>query len=274
MRVIRSIQELQQALAGPTRPAFVPTMGNLHEGHLQLLRRARALGGPVVASIFVNRLQFGPNEDFDSYPRTFERDCSLLREVGCDILFAPDEAELYPEPQTFTVQPPAALADMLEGRFRPGFFTGVCTVVSKLFNIVQPRLAVFGKKDYQQLMIVRRMVAQMAQPVAIIGEDTRRAADGLALSSRNGYLSAQERAAAVALPQTLQHVASALRDGATDWPGLEEQAMASLQALGWQADYIAIRRQADLGPPQTGDALVVLGAARIGRTRLIDNIEA
>jgi pantoate--beta-alanine ligase len=274
MHVIRSIPELQQALAGPTRPAFVPTMGNLHEGHLQLLRRASGLGGPVVASLFVNRLQFGPNEDFDSYPRTFDSDCALLRDVGCDILFAPDEATLYPEPQTFTVQPPAALADMLEGQFRPGFFTGVCTVVAKLFNIVQPRLAVFGKKDYQQLMVVRRMVAQLALPVTIIGEETRRAADGLALSSRNGYLGAQERAAAVALPRTLQGVAAALREGATDWPALEAQAMSSLQAQDWQVDYIAIRRQADLGLPQAGDALVVLGAARIGRTRLIDNLEA
>lgn len=274
MRVIRSIPELQQALGGPNRPAFVPTMGNLHEGHLQLLQRAAALGGPVVASIFVNRLQFGPNEDFDSYPRTFERDCDLLRGVGCDVVFAPDEAELYPEPQTFTVQPAAALADLLEGQFRPGFFTGVCTVVSKLFNIVQPRLAVFGKKDYQQLMVVRRMVAQLALPITIVGEDTRRAADGLALSSRNAYLSPQERAAAVALPQTLQRVVAALHGGAEDCSDLQAQAMSSLQALGWQTDYIAIRRQADLGPPQAGDALVVLGAARLGRTRLIDNLEA
>ena len=274
MRVIRSIAELRQALAGPTRPAFVPTMGNLHEGHLALLRRARELGGPVVASIFVNRLQFAPNEDFDSYPRTFERDCDLLREEGCDILFAPDEATLYPEPQGFKVQAPPALADMLEGQFRPGFFTGVCTVVSKLFNIVQPRLAVFGKKDYQQLIVVRRMVAQMALPIDVIGEATSRAADGLALSSRNGYLSAQERAAAVALPQALQRVAAALHDGRSDWSALEAQALSSLKSLGWRPDYIAIRRQADLAPPQHGDALVVLGAARIGATRLIDNLEA
>ena len=274
MRVIHSISDLQQALAGLPRPAFVPTMGNLHEGHLALLKRAGDGGGPVLASIFVNRLQFGPNEDFDSYPRSFDRDCALLREAGCDIVFAPDETTLYPEPQGFTVQPPAALADVLEGQFRPGFFTGVCTVVSKLFNIVQPRLAVFGKKDYQQLMIVRRMVAQMALPIQIIGEDTRRAADGLALSSRNGYLSSPERAAAVALPRTLQAVAAALRDGLSDWPALEAQAMASLKSLGWQPDYIAIRRQADLGPAQAGAALVVLGAARIGRTRLIDNVEA
>jgi len=274
MRVVRSIAELREALVGPTRPAFVPTMGNLHAGHLALLHRARELGGPVVASIFVNRLQFAPNEDFDSYPRTLDRDCELLRNEGCDILFAPDEATLYPEPQGFTVQAPPELADVLEGQFRPGFFTGVCTVVTKLFNIVQPRLAVFGKKDYQQLMIVRRMAQQMAMPIEIVGVATSRAADGLALSSRNGYLGTQERAAAVALPQTLQRVAAALRDGRTDWPVLEARAMSSLDSLGWQSDYIAIRRQADLGLPQAGDALVVLGAARIGRTRLIDNLEA
>ena len=278
MRVIRSITELQRALAGTPRPAFVPTMGNLHEGHLALLKRAsveaRKHVGPVVASIFVNRLQFAPNEDFDSYPRTFDRDCALLRDSDCDILFAPEEATLYPEPQTFTVQPPTALADVLEGHFRPGFFTGVCTVVSKLFNIVQPHFAVFGKKDYQQLMIVRRMVAQLALPVQVIGADTTRAVDGLALSSRNGYLGAQERVAAVALPQTLQTLAAALRNGRTDWPALEAHAMMTLRSLGWQPDYIAVRRQADLGLPQAGDALVVLGAARIGRTRLIDNVEA
>ena len=274
MRVIHSISELQQALAGLPRPAFVPTMGNLHEGHLALLKRACEAGGPVVASIFVNRLQFGPNEDYDSYPRTFERDCTLLRQAGCDIVFAPDENTLYPEPQGFTVQPPADLADVLEGQFRLGFFTGVCTVVSKLFNIVQPRLAVFGKKDYQQLMIVRRMVAQMALPLQIVGEDTRRAADGLALSSRNAYLSGPERAAAVALPRTLRAVAAALRDGRCDWSALEAQAVLSLQSLGWLPDYIAIRRQADLGPARADAALVVLGAARIGRTRLIDNVEA
>ena len=273
MRVVQSISELHQALADGPRPVFVPTMGNLHEGHLALLRLAREHASPVVASIFVNRLQFAPHEDFDNYPRTFDRDCDLLREVGCDVLFAPDERTLYPEPQRFLVQPPGELADLLEGQFRPGFFTGVCTVVSKLFNIMQPRAAVFGKKDYQQLMIVRRMVQQMALPIEIIGADTSRAADGLALSSRNGYLSAQERAQAVALPQTLQTVAAALRRGEPDAPGLQAQAMQSLTAMGWQPDYVAIRRQADLGVPRPGDALVVLAAARLGRTRLIDNLE-
>ena len=273
MRIVRAIPELQQALAGGQRPAFVPTMGNLHEGHLALLRLAREQGGPVVASIFVNRLQFSPHEDFDSYPRTFDRDCELLRGVHCDVLFAPDEATLYPEPQRFTVHPPAELSDVLEGHFRPGFFTGVCTVVSKLFNIVQPRVAVFGKKDYQQFMIVRRMVQQMALPIEIVGGDTSRAADGLALSSRNVYLSAQHRTAAVALPQALQAAAQTLRQGRTDWGHIESQALSTLTGLGLQPDYVAIRRQADLGLPQPGDALVVLAAARIGQTRLIDNLE-
>jgi len=273
MRIVRAIPELQQALAGGQRPAFVPTMGNLHEGHLALLRLAREQGGPVVASIFVNRLQFSPHEDFDSYPRSFDRDCELLREMGCDVLFAPDERALYPEPQCFTVHPPAELSDVLEGHFRPGFFTGVCTVVTKLFNIVQPRVAVFGKKDYQQLMIVRRMVQQMALPIEIVGGDTGRAADGLALSSRNVYLSAQERTAAVALPQALQAAAHTLRQGRTDWHQIESQALSTLTGQGLQPDYVAIRRQVDLGLPQPGDALVVLAAARIGQTRLIDNLE-
>ena len=186
MRIVHTIAELRQALAGATRSAFVPTMGNLHEGHLSLVKQAKEHGGPVVASIFVNRLQFAPHEDFDTYPRTLARDCELLVAAGCDIVFAPSEAELYPEPQGYKVVPPAALADILEGHFRPGFFTGVCTVVHKLFNIVQPTLAVFGKKDYQQLMVIRRMVAQMALPIAIHGGETRRSAEGLALSSRNG----------------------------------------------------------------------------------------
>ena len=273
MQIIRSIPELRRALAGGPKAAFVPTMGNLHEGHLALLRLAREQGGPVVASIFVNRLQFAPHEDFDSYPRSFKRDCGLLQDVGCDLLFAPDEATLYPEPQGYTLQPPSDSSEQLEGHFRPGFFTGVCTVVTKLFNIVQPHVAVFGKKDYQQLMIVRRMVQQMSLPVEIIGGETSRAADGLALSSRNGYLSASERTASAALPRTLQAIAVALQSGSTDWSSLEAQAMAALTTLGWQPDYVAIRRQVDLGTPQPGDACVVLGAARIGRTRLIDNVE-
>ena len=203
MNVLSSIAELRDHLAASTHRVFVPTMGNLHEGHLDLIRMARAQaqrpGASVVASIFVNRLQFGPNEDFDTYPRTFEHDCALLRACGCDVVFAPTEKELYPEPQVFKVTPAPELADILEGHFRPGFFTGVATVVHKLFNIVQPQVAVFGKKDYQQLMVIRRMVQQMALPIEVLGCETRRADDGLALSSRNGYLSHEEREVAVQL---------------------------------------------------------------------------
>ena len=273
MRVIHTIAELRQALAAATGSAFVPTMGNLHAGHLSLIERAKAAGGPVVASIFVTRLQFAPHEDFDTYPRTFEHDCDLLRAAGCNFVFAPDEAELYPEPQAFKVQPPAALADILEGHFRPGFFTGVCTVVLKLFNCVQPRVAVFGKKDYQQLMVIRQMVRQLALPIEIIAGETTRADDGLALSSRNGYLDATQRAEAVALSRELKGIADALRRGQRDWPALEAAAMQSLAARGWQPDYVAIRRRADLAAPSPGDALVVAAAARLGATRLIDNLE-
>jgi len=273
MRIIHTIAELRQAVAGTAGTAFVPTMGNLHAGHLSLIERARAAGGPVVASIFVNRLQFAPHEDFDTYPRTFERDCDLLRASGCNIVFAPDEAELYPEPQCYTVQPPAALADILEGHFRPGFFTGVCTVVLKLFHCVQPRVAVFGKKDYQQLMVIRQMVRQLALPIEILAGETTRAEDGLALSSRNGYLDAAQRAEAVTLARELKGIAIALQQGQRDLPALEDAAMRSLRARGWAPDYVAIRRRSDLAPPTRGDALVVVAAARLGATRLIDNLE-
>ncbi len=273
MRIVHTIAELRQALAGTARTAFVPTMGNLHAGHLSLVRLAKEHGAPVVASIFVNRLQFAPHEDFDTYPRTFERDCELLRSVGCNVVFAPDEAELYPEPQAYKVQPPAALADILEGHFRPGFFTGVCTVVLKLFNCVQPRVAVFGKKDYQQLMVIRRMVQQLALPIEIVAGETTRAEDGLALSSRNGYLDAAQRAEAVTLSRELTGIAAALRSGRRDWAALEEAAMRSLAARGWQPDYVAIRRRTDLAAPTQGDPLVVVAAAKLGATRLIDNLE-
>ena len=271
--IAKTIPELRAALAGAGATAFVPTMGNLHEGHLSLLDLARGRGHRVVASIFVNRLQFAPHEDFDSYPRTFERDCQLLAEKGCDVLFAPDEAALYPEPQDCKVQPPPALADILEGHFRPGFFTGVCTVVCKLFNVVQPRVAVFGKKDYQQLMIIRHMVRQLALPVEIVGGETCRAADGLALSSRNGYLSPAQRDEATALPRVLGELAKAVAQGHQDWAQLEASAMDDLERLGWQPDYVAIRRRADLGRPGAADPLVALAAARLGSTRLIDSLE-
>jgi pantoate--beta-alanine ligase len=198
MQILHTIDALRQALAGAARPAFVPTMGNLHAGHLSLVELARRHGGPVVVSLFVNPLQFGPNEDFDTYPRSFDHDCELLRAAGCNLVFAPSEAQLYPQPQAFTVQAPAELAGMLEGRFRPGFFTGMCTVVLKLFNCVQPRVAVFGKKDYQQLLVVRQMVRQLTLPIEVVAGETARAADGLALSSRNGGLDAVQRIEAVA----------------------------------------------------------------------------
>ncbi|MEO8120520.1 MAG: pantoate--beta-alanine ligase [Rhodoferax sp.] len=277
MKIVHTITELRTHLAQFKHPAFVPTMGNLHEGHLALIAQAKPLGDVTVASIFVNRLQFLPHEDFDTYPRTWDSDCAKLQAAGCDLLFAPNEQELYPEPQTFKVHPPAELADILEGYFRPGFFIGVCTVVMKLFACVQPRLAVFGKKDYQQLMIIRRMVQQFALPIEIVGGETTRAPNGLALSSRNGYLSESERAEAVQLSLALKAMATALKAGATDIAALEAQTMKSLTARGWQPDYLVARRRSDLQAPTpndlSGEALVVLGAAKIGGTRLIDNLE-
>ncbi|KAF1044782.1 pantoate--beta-alanine ligase [Xylophilus sp.] len=277
MHIARTLDDLRATLdAQPARPVLVPTMGNLHGGHIALVRQAVALGGPVAASIFVNRLQFLPHEDFDTYPRTFEADCAKLADAGCDVVFAPAEAELYPEPQTFRVQPDPALADILEGQFRPGFFGGVCTVVLKLFNAVQPRAAVFGQKDYQQLAVIRRMVRQFALPIEIVAGATQRADDGLALSSRNGYLSDAERQEAVQLPLALRRLSGAVRAGGTaGLAALERDAEAALAARGWQPDYLTVRRRGDLLPPAPGDTapLVVLGAARLGGTRLIDNLE-
>lgn len=278
MRVIHTLAELRSALAGPTRSAFVPTMGNLHDGHLALVRQAGGLGRPVVASIFVNRLQFLPHEDFDRYPRTLVRDCDLLAAAGCDIVFAPDEAELYPQPQHYKISPPPALADILEGEFRPGFFTGVCTVVMKLFQCVQPAVALFGQKDYQQLQVLRGMVQQFAMPIEVVGGATVRADDGLALSSRNGYLSADERREAVALSQTLGRLAQAAREVQQPLAALEAQAADTLRRRGWAPDYLTLRRRSDLLPPsdaqrEAGEPLVALGAARLGATRLIDNLE-
>jgi pantoate--beta-alanine ligase len=248
-------------------------MGNLHDGHIALVREAKPLGDVTVASIFVNRLQFLPHEDFDTYPRTWASDCEKLEAAGCDLLFAPDEKALYPEAQTCKVHPDGALADILEGHFRPGFFIGVCTVVMKLFACVQPRVAVFGKKDYQQLMIIRHMVQQFALPIEIVGSETRRAEDGLALSSRNGYLSESERAEAVQLAKALKAMGEALRAGERDLAAIEARAMQALAQRGWQPDYLVLRRRADLQAPSAGAPLVALAAARLGRTRLIDNLE-
>lgn len=278
MKIISSIEELRDQLRGQLRTAFVPTMGNLHEGHLSLIRLARRHGDPVVASIFVNRLQFGPNEDFDKYPRTFQADVKKLENEGVYVLFAPTEKDMYPEPQEYRVQPPDGLGNTLEGEFRPGFFTGVTTIVLKLFSCVQPRVAVFGKKDYQQLMIVRNMSKQFALPTEIIAAETYRAEDGLALSSRNGYLSDAERAEAPFMYQTLNYVANEVRCGHLDISELQKKATEQLVARGWKPDYISIRKRADLQPPTAGDMaqgepLVVLAAAKIGITRLIDNLE-
>jgi len=273
MRIIKKTSELRRALRGAD-VACVPTMGNLHEGHLSLVRIARRASGLVVATIFVNRLQFGPSEDFDSYPRTFEEDCGKLEREGVDVLFAPDERELYPEPQGYQVEPPAALADILEGEFRPGFFRGVCTVVLKLFNLLQPRVAVFGKKDYQQLLIVRNMVRQLALPVAIVSGETVRAEDGLALSSRNAYLSAPERREAARLSGTLRTLGASIAAGERAYARLESEALGELRRRGWRPDYVAVRRQSDLQPAGQADReLVILAAARLGTTRLIDNTE-
>ena len=273
MKLIHGTAELRAALAGLEHVALVPTMGGLHEGHLSLVRLARARGGPVVASIFVNRLQFAPHEDLERYPRTLERDGALLEAAGCDFVFAPAEAELYPEPQGYRVQPPPELGEVLEGAARPGFFAAVCTVVLKLFNIVGPSVAVFGRKYYQQLLAVQGLVRQLDLAVAILAGATVRDADGLALSSRNGYLSAAERAEAPQLQLALRAVAEAVRAGRTDWGSLESTAAAALAARGWRTDYVAIRRQADLGQPAAGRPLLVLGAASLGATRLIDNLE-
>jgi pantoate--beta-alanine ligase len=287
MQLVHTIEDLRTALRPFDAPVFVPTMGNLHDGHLALVRTGKPLGDVTVSSIFVNRLQFAPHEDFDTYPRTLQADCARLEQAGCDIVFAPPEKELYPEPQGYKIQPPADLADILEGHFRPGFFIGVCTVVMKLFQCVfseakGPRHALFGKKDYQQQMVIRRMVQQFAMPIQIIAGETQRAADGLALSSRNGYLSEAERAEAVQLSLALRALARDALAAAGSLPekreALEAQAMRALAVRGWQPDYLTVRRRADLQPPHAEDActpqsMVVLGAARLGHTRLIDNFE-
>lgn len=285
MKIVHTIAELRSQLRGQLRTAFVPTMGNLHEGHLSLMRLAANHGDPVVASIFVNRLQFGPNEDFDKYPRTMADDIAKLEAEGVYVLFAPDEREMYPVPQEYRVSPPHDLGDILEGEFRPGFFTGVSTVVMKLFQCVQPQVSVFGKKDYQQLMIIRRMCDQFSIPTQVIPAETVRDSDGLALSSRNRYLSPDERREAVWLYKTLQQVAQRVRDGQTnmqlrfdDIADLEAAAKQVLDQRGWTTDYISIKRRRDLKTPESADLaqpdqLVVLGASKLGSTRLIDNLE-
>ena len=272
MEVIHTVRDLRRRLAGEGAVGLVPTMGSLHEGHLSLVRSARNLASCVVASVFVNRLQFGPGEDFERYPRNLDQDTRLLGAAGCQVVFAPDEGEMYPVPQRFFVEP-SDLQHDLEGAVRPGHFRGVCTVVLKLFNMVQPQVALFGKKDYQQWTLLREMAAGLSLPVRMVPGATVRADDGLALSSRNAYLSPAHRQQAPQLQQVLRAIADALRSGAAADSALAA-GTAELADAGWQVDYLAVRRQADLGAPQPADrALVVLGAARLGETRLIDNLE-
>ena len=272
MQVLHSLEALHIWRAAHTDVALVPTMGNLHDGHLALVELARQQAASVVVSIFVNPLQFGPNEDFARYPRSFDADCARLKSAGADAVFAPDAAALFPQPQRYHVEPPA-LANELCGAFRPGHFRGVATIVLKLLNLVQPRVAVFGLKDYQQLAIIRGLCADLNVPVQIIAGDTVRAVDGLALSSRNGFLSADERAEAPRLHQVLNETAQQLVAGQRDFATLEHTAAQTLAQYGWRVDYIAIRRP-DLALPQTTDSrFVILGAAHLDRTRLIDNIE-
>jgi pantoate--beta-alanine ligase len=272
MDIIHSATALRDRLQREPNNVFVPTMGNLHEGHIELIRIAQPRAACTVVSIFVNRLQFGPREDYDRYPRTLPVDSARLEEVGVDVVFAPDEKEIYPEPQTFVVEP-SDLQHILEGAHRPGHFRGVATVVLKLFNLVRPHSAIFGKKDYQQYLVLRDMVKQFALPIEIIPAETVRAPDGLALSSRNAYLTPEEREEAPRLYRVLRDAQRDIARGARDYQRIELDAMGELARHGWKPDYVAVRRQADLQPPRNGDALVVVTAARLGRTRLIDNVE-
>lgn len=273
MELIADISSVRAHLKRKSSVAFVPTMGSLHEGHLSLVRLAQQNADCVVTSIFVNRLQFAPTEDFDRYPRTLADDCKLLEDQGVQLVFAPEEKILYPVPQEFTLDPPP-VADTLEGQFRPGFFRGVSTVVLKLFNIVQPQAAVFGKKDYQQLHIMRELVRQLNLPVEIIAGETVRTSDNLALSSRNRYLTAEERIEATRLYRVLGQVKLAIEDGNRNFQELQENAEETLRNHGWKVDYVAVHRRDKLIPARAEDEdLVVLAAARLGKTRLIDSLE-
>jgi pantoate--beta-alanine ligase len=273
MEVIHTVTELRKYLQGVPNNVFVPTMGNLHEGHLRLVEEASPRGACTVVSIFVNRMQFGPSEDFDRYPRTLADDCKKLESIDCDVVFAPDEKELYPEPQTYSILP-GAIESVLEGAVRPGHFRGVATVVLKLFNMVQPKAAVFGKKDYQQCLVLKNLVRQFALPVEIILAETVRADDGLALSSRNQYLTAEQRSEAPRLYRELQEIRDALLHGTHSFAILEAESMTDLARHGWQPDYVTVRRRDDLQAPKADDKeLVILAAARLGTPRLLDNVE-
>ncbi|RUO19771.1 pantoate--beta-alanine ligase [Aliidiomarina haloalkalitolerans] len=265
----------QQWAESKASVAFVPTMGNLHEGHLRLVAAARELADKVIVSIYVNPMQFGANEDLDKYPRTLAADMEKLTAAGADAVFTPDTSMIYPRglgDQTYVEVP--GISDTLCGASRPGHFRGVATIVCKLFNMVQPDHAVFGKKDYQQLMVIRLMSQDLSLPLTIHGIDTVRADDGLALSSRNGYLSTAERQQATAVYRSMQAVAHALQGERNDFQNIEQEARSILKDAGFTPDYVSIRRQADLTPPSAEDTqLVVLVAAYLGKTRLIDNLE-
>ena len=271
--IFNDIDSLRARLQGNAPVAFVPTMGNLHPGHLALVKQAKQLNDHVVVSIFVNRLQFLPHEDFERYPRTLADDCKALSQLDVNSIFAPDEKILFPTTQEFLLALPA-VADTLEGEFRPGFFQGVATILLKLFNIIQPQQVIFGKKDYQQLHIVREMVRQLNIPVEIIACDTVRAPDGLALSSRNQYLNHEQRQEACQLFQTLLQLKNEIVSGKREFLTLQRDATQRLEQRGWSVDYLSIHKRSNLMPAQAHDNdLVVLAAAWLGNTRLIDNLE-
>ncbi len=273
MEIITDISSLRARLKCEPYVIFVPTMGNLHEGHLSLIRIAKQKAGCLVASIFVNRLQFVQIEEFDQYPRTLADDCKLLENHGVDVLFVPDEKSIYPVPQEFLLEP-LPVANTLEGESRPGFFRGVVTLILKFFNLVQPQVAIFGKKDYQQLYIMREMVRQLNLSIEIDVGETVRASDGLALSSRNRYLSDEERAEAAHLYQVLSKIKQEIVTGNRNFHELQENARETLVNYGWKVDYIVLRQRDTLVPVQADDRnLIVLGAARLGTIRLIDNLE-
>ena len=273
MEIITDVSPLHTRLKCEPYVVFVPTMGNLHEGHLSLIRIAKQKAGCLVVSIFVNRLQFEQTEEFDQYPRTLADDCKLLENYGVDVLFVPDEKSIYPVRQEFLLEP-LPVANTLEGKFRPGFFSGVVTLVLKLFNLVHPQVAIFGKKDYQQLYIMREMVRQLNLSIEIDAGETVRAPDGLALSSRNRYLSDEERAEAAHLYRVLLKIKQEAETGNRNFQELQENARETLVNHGWIVDYVVLRQRDTLVPVQANDRnLIVLGAARLGITRLIDNLE-
>lgn len=272
MEIINNIADLRARLARESSVALVPTMGNLHAGHLQLVKIAREHAAFVVVSIFVNPLQFGAGEDLASYPRTLAEDCTGLETAGADLVFTPNDSEMYPTAQQVTIEPPP-IANELCGASRPGHFRGVCTVVAKLFNIVQPQVAVFGSKDYQQLFLLRAMVQQLNLPIKIIAGATVREENGLAMSSRNSYLKPAQRSEAPRLYRVLQQAVQSAQQG-HDFQAIESQSTQYLTQLGWIVDYVSIRSTATLMPPETGEReLVILVAACQGKTRLIDNLE-